>query len=158
MISRRHWLCLVMPPHTEWRLSWPQVMEDGSEWPVPFASRSLSSAKKKYAQVEKEGLAIVFGVKKFHDYLLVQNFTIRSDHKPLQYLFSRACPVPPMVSARIQRWALTLSIYNYTIRFIPGNQNAHADDLSQMPLPESVASVPTPPEVILMKEMLQGLQ
>ena len=59
-----------------------QVMEDGSERPVAFASRSLSLAEKKYAQVEKEGLAIVFGVKRFHYYLLSQKFTIRSDHKP----------------------------------------------------------------------------
>ena len=133
-----------------------QVMQDGSERPVAFASRSLSSAEKKYAQVEKEGLAIVFAVKKFHDYLLGRKFTIRSDHKPLQYLFSEARPVPPMASARIQRWALTLSTYDYTIRFIPGNQNAHADALSRMPLPESVSAVPTPPELILMMEMLQG--
>ena len=80
-----------------------QVMEDRSERPVAFASRSLSVAERKYDQVEKEGLAIVFTVKKFRDYLLGQKFIIRSDHKPLQYLFSEMRPVPPMASARIQR-------------------------------------------------------
>ena len=82
-------------------------MEDRSEKPVTFASRSLSPAEKKYAQLDKEGLAIVFGVKKFHDYLLGRKFVIHSDHKPLQYLFSETRPVPPLASARIQRWALT---------------------------------------------------
>ena len=82
-------------------LSQPNV--DRSEKPVAFASRSLSPAEKKYAQLEKEGLAIVFGVKKFHQYLMGRRFTIYSDHKPLQHLFSESRPVPAMASARIQR-------------------------------------------------------
>ena len=58
-------------------------MEDGSEQPIAFASRSLAPAEKKYSQLEKEGLAIVFSVKKFHQYL---DFTIYSDHQPLKIL------------------------------------------------------------------------
>ena len=57
------------------------------EKPIAFASRSLSPAEKKYAHLDKEGLAIIFGVKKFHDYLFGQKFEIRSDHKPLQHIF-----------------------------------------------------------------------
>ena len=54
-------------------------MEDSSERPIAFASHS-APAEKKYSQLEKEGLAIVFSVKKFHQYLAGRHFTIYSDH------------------------------------------------------------------------------
>ena len=78
------------------------------EKPIAFASRSLGAAEKKYSQLEKEGLAIVFGVKKFHQYLYGRRFTILSDHKPLQHIFKETSAIPPLPSARIQRWALLL--------------------------------------------------
>ena len=62
------------------------VMEDGSERPVACASRTLSSTEKNYSQLEKEELAIVFGVTKFHIYLYGRQFIIESDHQPLSYL------------------------------------------------------------------------
>ena len=87
-------------------------MEDGSEKPAAFASRSLAPAERKYAQLDKEALAIIFDVKKFHQYLFGRRFMIYSDHKPPQHLFNETKPVPAMASARIQRWALTLGTYD----------------------------------------------
>lgn len=75
-------------------------MEDGSEKPIAFASRTLSVAEQKYSQIEKEGLAIVFAVKRFHQYLHGRQFTIYSDHKPLEFLFSENRQTPVMASSR----------------------------------------------------------
>ena len=92
------------------------AMEDGSGKPIAFASRSLTPAEKHYSQLDKEGLAIiVFGVKHFHQYLYGCTFTIVSNHKPLRHLFDPSRNIPAMASARIQRWALTLSAYDYDI-------------------------------------------
>ena len=89
--------------------------ENGQERPIAYASRSLAPAERKYSQLEKESLAIVFGVKKFHQYLFGRHFTILSDHKPLQHLLKETNATPTMASAWIQRWALTLGAYGYTI-------------------------------------------
>ena len=90
------------------------TMDDGSDRPIAYASRSLTAAEKGYAQLEKEALSIIFGIKKFHNYLYGRKFIIESYHKPLFFLFSEKKGIPQMASARIQRWALTLSAYQYT--------------------------------------------
>ena len=95
-------------------------MEDGSEKSITFASRTLSETEKKYSQVEKEALTVVFAVKKFHQYIHGCPFCIYSDHQPLKYLLNETRHIPVMASARIQRWALTLGGYRYTIRHKPG--------------------------------------
>ena len=130
------------------------VMDDGCEKPIAYTSRSLSAAEQNYAQIDKEGLAIVYGVKKFHHYLYGRQFTIVSDHRPLQHLFSETKSILVMASARIQRWALTLSAYNYTIQYRPGKQLANADLLSRLPLADTIADPPLPGEMVLLMEAL----
>ena len=132
------------------------VQKDGTEKPIAFASRTLSSAERKYSQLDKEALAIVFGVKRFHHYLFGRSFSIASDHKPLQHLLSESRSVPTMASARLQRWALTLSAYHYTITYRPGEKLANADVLSRLPLPEAPDSVPLPGDVICLLQTLQS--
>lgn len=83
-------------------------MEDGSERPIKYVSRTLTAAEKGYSQLEKEGLAVVFAVKHLHQYPFGRPFSIFTDHKPLMGLFSKSKGIPPLASARIQRWALTL--------------------------------------------------
>ena len=131
-------------------------MDNGSEKPIAFASRSLAPAEKRYAQLDKEALAIVFGVKKFNQYLLGRKFTILSDHKPLEHLLNETRPVPPLASARIKRWALILGAYDYTIQYKPGTDHANADLLSRLPLPDPPKKIPKPAEMVLLMETLDS--
>ena len=123
--------------------------EKGTEQPISYASRTLSPAEKKYSQIDKEALAIIFGVTKFHQYLFGREFTIITDHKPLTHLFHPKKSVPQMASARLQRWALTLGAYSYSLQYRPGKENANADALSRLPLPSLPPVVPTPGDIIL---------
>ena len=68
--------------------------KEGTERPIAFASRTLSPTEKKYSQLNKEALPIIFGVKKFHQYIAGREFEIFTDHKPLVYLFRKHKGVP----------------------------------------------------------------
>ena len=70
------------------------VMPNGEENPIAFGSRTISKAEKNYAQVEKEALAIIFGVKKFHQYVFGQKFLLVTDHKPLTTILSPKANLP----------------------------------------------------------------
>ena len=63
------------------------IMEDGSEHPIGIVSRTMNVAEKNYSQLDKEGAAVIFGLKKFHKYLCGRRFTTVTDRKPLLTLF-----------------------------------------------------------------------
>ena len=115
------------------------VYPNGTEKPIAFASRTLSHSERNYTQLEKEALALVFGLKKFHKYLYGRKFTLITDHKPLTTILHPNRCTPPLAAARLQRWALILSAYQYEILFKPTAQHANADGLSRLPL-QSTAS------------------
>ena len=79
------------------------VMNDGHERPIAFASRTLSAREKNYAQIEKEALSLVFGVRRFHQFLCGRKFTLVTDHKPLQAILDPKSAVPTLAVARMQR-------------------------------------------------------
>ena len=78
-------------------------MTDRSEMPIGFVSRTLTKAEKNYSQLEKEGLACIYSVKRFHSYLFGYKFTLQTDHQPLTTLFDESKVIPAQASSRIQR-------------------------------------------------------
>ena len=109
------------------------IMENGEERPVAYASQTLTSAEKNYAQLQKEALALIFGVKKYHQYLYGRAFTLVMDHKPLLSILGPRSGVPSLAAARLQRWAIILSAYRYDIKFKSTGEHYTADALSRLP-------------------------
>lgn len=106
-------------------------MTDGSERPIAYASRTLSKTEVNYSQIEKEALGIIFGVQKFRDYLYGRKFVLVTDHKPLVKILGLKMGAPALAAARLQRWALLLSAYQYDIVYKASLEHANADGLSR---------------------------
>ncbi|KII67125.1 Transposon Tf2-9 polyprotein [Thelohanellus kitauei] len=110
------------------------ILPDGSERPIAFASRLLSKAERNYSTIEKEGLGIIWAIKKFLHYLEGRHFMLCTDHMPLVSLFGGRKGVPLTASARIYRWAIFLSGFTFTVKHKKGIDNAPADAFSRLPI------------------------
>ena len=106
--------------------------------PVAFASKSLTPAETNYRNIDRECLAIVHGIQRFHHYLYGRSFTIISDHKPLEVILHKPLHRAP---PRIQRMMTKIQGYNYTIKYLPGPQHVISDTLSRLPNPHTRVNV-----------------
>lgn len=100
---------------------------DGVLHPVSFASRKLTQTESSYAAVEKEGLALIWGIHRFRPYLEGVPFTVQTDHRPLQYI--NKCK---HANQRVLRWSLMLQEYDFKVEYIRGSENVGADYLSRI--------------------------
>ena len=103
------------------------VLETDKGQPVYFCSRMLTLSEKRYDIVEREALAIFWGVIRLKSFLLGRKFQIFSDHKPLQYIFNNE-----RCSPKVLRWKLQLQEYNFEVRYCKGVDNKVADCLSRL--------------------------
>ena len=78
------------------------VMPDRYEHPITFTFQTLMPTERKYAQVEKEALALILAIKKFHLHLFGHNFTLITDHKPLLVILGPKV-ILTLIAARLQR-------------------------------------------------------
>ena len=105
------------------------LYQDGK--PIAYASRTLTSAERKYAQIEKEMLAITFGLTKFHHYTYGRDVSIITDHKPLVSIVNKPLYKAPQ---RLQRLLLNSQLYSYNLVYKTGTSIPVADQLSRSPL------------------------
>uniref|UniRef100_A0A5S6QL73 RNA-directed DNA polymerase n=1 Tax=Trichuris muris TaxID=70415 RepID=A0A5S6QL73_TRIMR len=123
----------------------------GKEAPVAFASRTLSKTERNYAQIDREALAIIYAVQKFHQYVYGRAFTIITDHEPLLGLLHPDKALPQVMSPRMLRWSLMLSVHDYQLLYQPGPMIANADGLSRLPMPSADWEVPPIGDVLLLE-------
>ncbi|KAF6035044.1 hypothetical protein EB796_006640 [Bugula neritina] len=107
---------------------------DGNETPIAYSSKTLTETQKKYSQIEREALSIIYGVTKFRQYLYGRKFILLTDHEPLVSIFSPQKNIPSTTAQRLQRWALTLMAFQYDIAYKKTSKHGNADALSRLPL------------------------
>ena len=57
--------------------------------PIAFARRALTETESRYANIEHEMLAVIFGCERFHHFRFGQEVILESDHKPLENIHSK---------------------------------------------------------------------
>ncbi|XP_055589596.1 uncharacterized protein K02A2.6-like [Uranotaenia lowii] len=105
---------------------------DGTVKVVQHASRALAPAERNYSQIDREGLAIIFAVTKFHRMVFGRKFRLQTDHAPLLRVFGSKTGIPVYTANRLQRWALTLLLYDFTIEYVSTAKFGQADILSRL--------------------------
>lgn len=103
------------------------------ERPIAYASRIMSDTEQRYSQIEREGLSIIYGLQKFYKFLCGRKFILITDHQPLLAIFGPKTSLQAYVAARLHRWSLYLSQFQYTIQYRRTTDHGNADALSRLP-------------------------
>ena len=111
---------------------------DGSERPIANVSKTLTAAQRNYSQIHREALAIIFGLRKFYQYLYGRQFVLVTDHKPLTSMFGPKKGTPLLAANRLARWALWLNQFDYTVEYRKTADHGNADALSRLPLGDDI--------------------
>ena len=104
------------------------LLQEGQ--PIVFTSKSLTDTETRYANIERELLAIVFACQWFKRYVLGRPFTVESNHKPMEMIHQKSLTSAP---PRLQWMLLQLQQYNVTIRYRPGKEMLLANALRRCP-------------------------
>ena len=113
------------------------IRQDGH--PIAFASRQMNESERRYAQIEKEMLALVFGLTKFHHYTYGRRVTVITDHQPLVSITKKPLDKAPR---RLRSMLLHIQEYDFDLIYKPGRSIPVADALSRAPImDESVETI-----------------
>ena len=109
-----------------------RIPDDGKKKAIAFALRTLSSSEQNYSMIEKEALAIIFGLKKFHQYLFGLRFR-RTTNSWRSYLVRPKRGIPVLAVSRLQRWSIQLAAYQYDIEYRASKNHANAIVFTRLP-------------------------
>ena len=107
-------------------------MPNGDEQPVAFASRTPTPTEKNYAQIDRESLGITYDVESFHKFLYMRKCNQITDNKPLSTIFGPKTAIPALSAPRLQRSALILMVYQYSVQYMRSEDHTNADVLSRL--------------------------
>ena len=113
-----------------------QPGEFNKDFPIAYASRQMIAAEKNYTTTEREGLTMVYAVKKFRHYLLANKFIFFVDHQALLYLVNKPC-----ATGRIVRWFVILLEFDFEVAVKKGTMHQRADHLSRITSGEAATGV-----------------
>ena len=119
------------------------IEQNGVEWPICYASQTMTKAEQNYSQLEHESLSIIFGISKFHDYLWGHHFVIETDHQPLVKILGECTGIPTIASSCLERWALKFAAHTYVISFRKGVSHTNTDLFSRLPAEHTEAAGPS---------------
>lgn len=102
---------------------------NGVELPIAFASKTFTPGEKNKSTIEKELAAIHWAITYFKPYVYGRKFIVKSDHRPLAYLFGMKNP-----SSKLTRMRLDLEEFDFEVQFVEGKKNVGPDALSRIQL------------------------
>ena len=111
-------------------------MHRKTQGPLAYASKAMNDTKRRYAQIEKELVAVVFACKRFHQYVYGKTITVESDHKPLEAILKKPLSQAP---SHLQKILMQLQAYNINLVYKKGSEMYIADALSRAFPPEIIA-------------------
>ena len=111
--------------------------KEGQEsYAIYFVSKKLTPAELNYTVTEKEFMAVVYSINKFHHYITRYGVFVYTDHSAIIFLMNK-----PITNGRVSRWLLLLHEFNITIINWPGKENLVADFLAHIQHDDSAKSI-----------------
>lgn len=127
---------------------------DGSERPILYIHKKLSSCQKAYSQIDKEAFAIKWAVEKLYMYLIGREFTLITDHLPLVHIFGpRRAKMPPLCATRLLHYAIFLQNFTFKIVYRKSADHGNADYMSRLPIHSRELGVPDSLEEFTIKHI-----